>query len=425
MGIKISVIIPIYNMSRYLEECLDSIVQQTLKEIEVIPVDDGSTDDSLSILKKYAGIYDNFVIQTQENQGAGSARNKGIQCARGRYLIFIDPDDYYPSNDCLEALYNAAEEHNVLMCGGMIMQNNNGQRSMIHGETIRQYYRNSIVRVCDYPDIYGHTRYIYRTDMIRENNIFYGSYRRFEDQMFTVRALACSGAFYGLDKVIYEKRVGHKELEYNLETCADILGGIREVFKIAKEYNLIKMYEGRLKNIHMSYLIPFYQYSFCGNHIIDEIIEEINEIVRNWIGNEESIILTKEKVEEVRECDKREYEAVINALRSERKKIIYGAGKIASEFIEHNSDQIENIVGIAVTFKKSGVSDMLSGLPVRQIDDYIPYKEAALVMIATASRYQEEIERHLKCLGFRHVIRLDMKKIDFGEKLFKAGAMVL
>lgn len=417
MDIKISVIIPVYNMFQYIEECLDSIVQQTLKEIEVIAVDDGSTDDSLLILKKYASIYDNFVVLTQENQGAGPARNRGIQCARGRYLIFIDPDDYYPDNDCLEALYNAAEKHNVPMCGGVIMQNNNGIKTIIHAETIREYYRNGIVKVCDYPDIYGHTRYIYRTDMIRKNNIFYGSYRRFEDQMFTVRAMACAGAFYGLDKVVYEKRVGHKELKYTLEICADILGGIREVFKIAKEYNLAKMYEGRLKNIHMDYIIPFYQYSFCGNPIIDEIIEEINEIVKDWIGNKESIILTKEKVEAVRESNEREYEAVINALGSERKKIIYGAGKIATKFIEHYSDKAEDIIGIAVTSKKNDSADKISGLPVRQIEDYLIYKDTALVMVATTSKYQEEIEQHLKCIGFRHILRLDMKKIDFGEKL--------
>ena len=417
MDIKISVIIPVYNMSQYLGECLDSIVHQTLKEIEMIAVDDASTDNSLSILKKYSDMYDNFVILTQENQGAGPARNKGIQCARGRYLAFIDPDDYYPSNDCLEALYNAAEEHDVLMCGGLRVQNNNGERTMARAENLKKYYCNRIVRVCDYPDIYGHQRYIYRTDMIRENNIFYGSYRRYEDQMFTVRAMACAGAFFGLDKVVYEKRVGHKELKYTLEICIDILGGIREVFKIAKEYNLVKMYEERLKNIHMDYIIPFYQYSFCGNYVIDEIIEEINETVRSWIGSEEGVILTKEKVEEMRKSSEKEYGTVITNLNSERKKIIYGAGKKATEFIEHHSDKLENIIGIAVTSKQDGLVDTICGLPVREIDDYLSYKKEALVMIATIHRYQEEIEQHLKDLGFVHVLKLDMKKLEFAKEL--------
>lgn len=417
MDIKISVIIPVYNMGQYLRECLDSIVNQTLKEIEVITVDDGSTDDSLSILKQYSGIYDNFVILTQENQGAGPARNQGIRCAKGRYLIFIDPDDYYPSNDCLEALYNAAEDHDVLMCGGIEMENNRGERIMVGGEKLRGYFSNIIVRVCDYPEIYGHQRYIYRTDMIRKNNIFYGPYRRYQDQIFTMNAMVHAGVFYGLDKVVYEKRVGHKKLNYSLEISIDILCGIRDVFRIVKEHNLVKMYEERLKNIHMDYLIPFYKYSFCGNQKIDKVIEEINEIVKDWIGNEESIILTKEKVEELRENYVKEYENVISILENERKKIIYGAGVKASRFIERNADKLENTIGVAVTSKQNGLAETICGLPVGQIDDYLPYKKEALVMIATIPRYQEEIEQNLRDLGFAHVLKLDMKKIEFAEEL--------
>lgn len=417
MDIKVSVIIPVYNMAQYLEECLDSIVRQTLKEIEVIAVDDGSKDCSLSILKKYADIYDYFVVLTQENQGAGAARNKGIQCARGRYLIFIDPDDYYPGNDCLEALYNAAEEHNVLICGGLTMQNNNGVRTILAEKRRRKYCCNNIVRVSDYTDIYGHQRYIYRTDMIRGNNIFFGTYRRFEDPMFTVHALACAGVFYGLDKVVYEYRVGHKNIKWTKEIYADVLGGIRDVIKILKEYNLVNMYEGCLKNIHVPKIVTFYKYSFCGNRIIDDTIEEINEMVRDWIGSEESIILTKEKVEEMRGSSEKEYETVINILRSERKKIIYGAGLRATEFIERNIDRLENIIGIAVTSKKNNQGDMISGLPVRQIEDYLSYKEDTLVMIATDPVYQEEIEQNLKRLGFRHILKLDMIKVELAEAL--------
>lgn len=417
MDIKISVIIPVYNMGQYLKECLDSVVDQTLKEIEVIAVDDGSTDDSLSILKKYSDMYDNFVVFTQENQGAGPARNQGIRCAKGRYLIFIDPDDYYPSNDCLEALYNAAEEHDVLMCGGIVMRNNNGKKTIAGGEKRRGYYRNNIVSVCDYPEIYGHTGYIYRTDMIRSNNIFYGPYRRYQDQMFIVNAMAHAGVFYGLDKVVYEYRDGYKKLNFTLEISYDMLCGIRDVFRIVKEYNLVKMYEGKLKNIHMNYIIPFYKYSFCGNQKIDKVIEEINEIVKDWIGNEESIILTKEKVDGLRENCIKEYENVISILENERKKIIYGAGIKASKFIEHNVDKLENIMGVAVTSKQNGLVDTICGLPVRQIDDYLPYKKEALVMIATIPGYQEEIEQHLKDLGFAHVLKLDMKKIELAEEL--------
>ena len=112
---KVSVIIATYNTAAYLKECLDSIFQQTLKEIEVILIDDGSTDDTASIIQQYQQKYNNLVSIYQENKGAGKARNYGITLAQGEYMIFMDPDDTYPYDDCLERLYKAAQDYHVLI----------------------------------------------------------------------------------------------------------------------------------------------------------------------------------------------------------------------------------------------------------------------------------------------------------------------
>ena len=117
--IKVSVVIPVYNMEAYLSECLDSILRQTLgKEVELVCVNDGSVDSSLYILRQYEAKYDNIRLVTQLNSGVSVARNKGIQAAAGEYIAFMDPDDYYPEADCLEVLYNNAIENNTLICGG-------------------------------------------------------------------------------------------------------------------------------------------------------------------------------------------------------------------------------------------------------------------------------------------------------------------
>ena len=116
--IKVSVIIPIYNMERYLKECLDSVLNQTLKEIEIICIDDGSTDHSHEILLDYRERYANILLVRQENQGAGPAKNKGMACAKGKYICFMDPDDYYAQDQALELLYKNAEENRVSVCGG-------------------------------------------------------------------------------------------------------------------------------------------------------------------------------------------------------------------------------------------------------------------------------------------------------------------
>ena len=109
---KVSVIIPVYNTEKYLRECLDSVVNQTLKDIEIICIDDGSTDNSLSILNEYAEHDDRFTIITQENQGAGAARNKGMEVAKGEYLYFLDSDDYICIN-AIKKLYYKAHKINA------------------------------------------------------------------------------------------------------------------------------------------------------------------------------------------------------------------------------------------------------------------------------------------------------------------------
>ena len=95
MTVKVSVILPVYNVEKYLKECLDSILNQTLQEIEVICVDDGSTDRSLEILREYEKKDKRVIVLTQENKGAGAARNKGLAIAKGEYLSFLDSDDFF------------------------------------------------------------------------------------------------------------------------------------------------------------------------------------------------------------------------------------------------------------------------------------------------------------------------------------------
>lgn len=115
--VKVSVIIPIYNEERYLEQCLDSICSQTLREIEIICVDDGSTDRTPEILKDYAGKDSRIKVITQNNRFAGAARNKGMEWASGKYLSFLDADDYY-ENDMIEKMVRKAEENqaDIVIC---------------------------------------------------------------------------------------------------------------------------------------------------------------------------------------------------------------------------------------------------------------------------------------------------------------------
>lgn len=107
--IKVSVIVPVYNKEEYIEECLESLIKQTLKEIEIIVINDGSTDSSALKIENYTNKYDNIIVVNQKNQGLGSARNSGIREARGEYIGFVDADDFV-NEDMYENLYNQAVE---------------------------------------------------------------------------------------------------------------------------------------------------------------------------------------------------------------------------------------------------------------------------------------------------------------------------
>lgn len=107
--VKVSVIIPVYNVEPYLKQCMDSVVGQTLKDIEIICVDDGSTDNSLDILREYAAEDSRIQIIEQKNAGAGAARNNGMRYATGKYLSFLDSDDFFEPR-MLEKAYDLAEK---------------------------------------------------------------------------------------------------------------------------------------------------------------------------------------------------------------------------------------------------------------------------------------------------------------------------
>lgn len=111
---KVSIIVPVYNVSEYLDKCLNSLVNQTLKDIEIIVINDGSTDDSQKIIDKYTKKYKNVIGIQKENGGVSEARNLGLKKATGEYIGFIDSDDWV-ATDMFEKMYNKAKTMNFDM----------------------------------------------------------------------------------------------------------------------------------------------------------------------------------------------------------------------------------------------------------------------------------------------------------------------
>lgn len=120
----ISVIIPIYNSERYLKQCLDSVINQTYNNMEIICINDGSADNSLNILNEYAKKDNRIKIISQDNQGGGFARNVGIKIATGEYLFFLDSDDWFKPT-FIKDMYSKAkkDDSDIVMCGYDVFDN--------------------------------------------------------------------------------------------------------------------------------------------------------------------------------------------------------------------------------------------------------------------------------------------------------------
>ena len=253
--ISVSVIIPIFNKEQYISECLDSVLSQTLRDTEVICVDDGSTDNSAEIVESYIKEHENVLLIRKENTGVGETRNVGIMKAMGKYLCFMDPDDYYPDNKVLETLYDLAELNRVKICGGSFS-------SIKDGNIVTDYpypnngYRFSeegVISYSDYQFDYGFQRFIFSRQMILENDIKFPNYIRFQDPPFFVSCMVSAGSFYAITMETYRYREAYKKMEWNLSKKIDNLYGMLDVIKIADKNGLDELKERMYARITSNY----------------------------------------------------------------------------------------------------------------------------------------------------------------------------
>ena len=218
---KISVIIPVYNSEKYLQQCLETIINQTLKEIEIICVDDGSIDNSLDLLIKYSQEDKRITVIKQDNLHAGVASNAGLLIAKGKYLSFLDSNDWFELN-MLEEMYNKIIAYNadIIICKCKSFDYETGEldEKRLDGnlklnlipkkETFSAFdIPNNIFQFC----LGWAWDKLFRTDFIRENNIRFQSIINSNDQQFTYTAICLAKAITTVNKRLVIKRHKHKD----------------------------------------------------------------------------------------------------------------------------------------------------------------------------------------------------------------------
>ena len=261
---KVSVIIPVYNAEKYLKKCIDSVLSQTLKEIEIILVDDGSIDSSADILNEYAKIYENIKVIHQQNSGPASARNLGIENATGEYIGFVDSDDYV-SFDMYETLYTAAINNNVDVVTSNYYTVKNGKEMPSDNFKIpanQIIYKDEIIRLIANANesriLWFGGKSIYKSETIKANKIMYPPLKLGEETVFVLDCLLSSNSMYYIDKPLYyyEQTPGSlTRIKYKQNLLSQISGLYFAKKEIYEKHNY-NLYHSDLNQYTMKHTIP-------------------------------------------------------------------------------------------------------------------------------------------------------------------------
>jgi len=289
---KVSVIIPVYNVAPYIRKCLDSLVNQTMSELEFICINDSSTDDSLEILNEYAAKDCRFVIITQENKGQGVARNNGIKIAKGEYIAFVDPDDWIEL-DAFEILYNEAKKTGVEVVHFDYYTFNDAKNKFKAYHCTKNFKKLSSkpVKDCGYycwKDFSKQNRLsninfviwnkLYNREFILKNNIKFAPNKHAEDHIFSIASTILADKILYLKKCFYYYRV---RIGSSVNKASDDNFCIFENLKILKqflvEHNLFKDLEKDYKGYAISVLS--WHFTCIPEHSIQKYLNQCRELL--------------------------------------------------------------------------------------------------------------------------------------------------
>lgn len=253
---KISLVIPVYNVEKFIKKALDSVLDQTFKDYEVIMVNDGSTDNSLNILKDYANKYENFHLVDQNNCGQGKARNNAIKVAKGEYIAFLDSDDFL-APDFFEVLYKNATKNDadISCCNYYLYYDKSCKKVYMPFTAKTGIYSNQVALkklILDTTFHFFLWNKLFKRSLFTENNVtFYDMY--FED------VATCPKLFYYANKVAFE----NKPLYYYRRHSGSTLSLIDapKTNDFIKSLGIIRNFLEE-KNIYNKYKVVFKLYAF-------------------------------------------------------------------------------------------------------------------------------------------------------------------
>lgn len=284
----VSIIVPVYNSGKFLEECLDSLIEQTYKNLEIICIDDGSTDDSLEILNKYKMMDDRIIVLSQENKGQSIARNLGIEVSKGRYINFTDSDDVILPNTIeyslnqiktyqLDAVYYNMEiftpKNNFVCLNGKYFEPSSPIMDTRKDEVCINFTNAA-------PALFDNA-------LIKQNNITFPEGMLYEDWVFMCKfnIYAKKVYWYNFPFYRYRRKFEATSTDVITERCFDLFKAYKMADKLIKEANLTSLYShiNDAKIINES--IGFYEANLLKTNnykIKKEFLNNIQKIISNF-----------------------------------------------------------------------------------------------------------------------------------------------
>lgn len=404
---KVSVIVPVYNAELFLRECMESLVSQSLSDIEIICIDDCSTDESLSILQEYQSRDERIrIICNEVNMGAAASRNKGLDEAEGNYVQFVDADDYLDTNT-LENLFRTAESRKSDMCFLTMKLAGSGVGKAMVPEGIKGCY----------PEVYnGKTimklftekdefflylcMVFYQNQFLQENKLRFRRMLIGEGGDFILRAL-CMARRVIVSKENYYYRINETSVMHRDDAKDELLFG-----QIVQYIDVLSQFTEQENADELGFFLTALYKKMAGGiqGLTDELRRKFEKRLETPFERHVFGMLQQtNNVYGIKLDDK-----MLSEIQKKEYVILYGAGYAAKEVIDLLHRHGIGIVGFAVTERKSGQAAVY-GHHVYEIKDLLSYRKKAIVLVTANRKYNREIRDILEAYGFEDFIFLNIK----------------
>lgn len=434
--VKVSIVVPVYNVEKYLEQCMESLLKQTLKDIEIICVNDGSTDGSLEILENFARKDSRVRVITKENSGYGNTMNIGFSNAIGEYIGVVESDDF-ALPEMFERLYTVAKMYDVEMVKSNYLAYS--EEKTEHIENLKGVEYEKVINPLKCQTLFtvpssSIWSAIYKKRFIDENNITFHE----------TPGASYQDVSFGFLSLLYAKKVvclKDAYLCYRIDNVNSSVKSREKVFCIMDEFERCEEYAVKEGNVDIIRKTLNYKFThFMGNYNrVDDLFQYAyvlrmadifnrNKVQgyfdkKYWSATDWNLMqrLCENPTEFYKETcvayidrfvlskyasnEAIKQNSIIQEVINAKSVIIYGAGKFGIKVLNDIRGKA-NIKCFAVTSNEKREKE-LEGLPIYEIKDLVAENKESLVVVAVKKELQLAMLETLKELGFEKIITVD------------------